>query len=177
MQNVKLILVLDVLILLVGAAAFIGSRLLTQRVGPAGSISVSLIPAVELPRTSPESTGPFIERRDNTIILETKSLDVGGVGSALPENARSQTGPTVEVVVTGETMIYRETTQRSEPLLVGIQTIQQTVEQARLDDLETNSMVMVWGRRSGDRIFADVLMFSDTVAIKSAIFEDCEVCP
>jgi hypothetical protein len=74
-------------------------------------------------------------------------------------------------------MIYRETTQRSEPLLGGNQTLQQTVEQATLDDLETNSMVMVWGRRSGDRIIAEVLMFSDTVAIKSAIFEDCEVCP
>ena len=177
MQNKKLILDLGVLILFVGAAAFIGARLLTKRVGPAGSISVSLIPAVELPGTSPGSTGPFIERRDNIIIVETKSLDAGGVGSALPENARRQTGPTVEVVVTGETIICRETTQRNGPLLGGNQTIQQTVEHATLDDLEPNSMVKVWGRRSGDRIIAEVLMFSDTAAIKSAIFEGCEVCP
>jgi hypothetical protein len=83
----------------------------------------------------------------------------------------------VEVVVSGETMIYRETTNPSEPLSAENQTIRQTVESATLDDLDARSMVMVWGRKSGDRVIAEVLMYSDLVAVKSAIFEDCEICP
>jgi hypothetical protein len=175
-QNRKLILGLGVLILLVGVAAFIGGRLLIQRVGPAGSISVSIIPAVELPTTSPEATGPFVERRDNTIIVETKSLDAGSVVVS-PLGTRSESGPLVEIVITGETIIYRETTRLSEPLSGGNQTIQQTVEQATLDDLDTNSMIMVWGRKRGDRIIAEVLMYSHTTMIKQGLFEDCDICP
>jgi hypothetical protein len=176
MQNMKLILVLGVLILLVGAAAFVGGRLLTERLDPAGSVTVSIVPATELARTSPDATGPFVERRDNTIMVEPKSLAAGDV-VASPGCTKSQSGPVVEIVIAGETMIYRETTQPNGPLSSGNQTVQQTVEQATLDDLGAKSMVMVWGRKSGDRIIAQVLMYSDVVAIKSAIFEDCEICP
>jgi hypothetical protein len=41
----------------------------------------------------------------------------------------------------------------------------------------SQAMIMVWRRKSGDRIIAEVLMYSDLVAVKSAIFEDCEICP
>ena len=74
-------------------------------------------------------------------------------------------------------MIYRETTDPSEPRSAKNQTIHQTVETATLDDLDSHSMIMVWGRKSGDRVMAEVLVYSDLVAVKSAIFEDCEICP
>jgi hypothetical protein len=142
-----------------------------------GDFRSMILPALELPTTLLEVTGAFVERQDNTIIVETKSLETGGVVPVSSENAKSQTGPLVEVVVTGETMTYQETTQPDEPLSAENQTIQQTVEPATLDDLDSQSMMMVWGRKSGDRIIADVLMYSDLVAIKSAIFKDYEICP
>lgn len=183
MQSRKLFFILGSLVV-VGAAAFIGGRLLTQRGDPVGlgapfqgDFRSMIVPAPELPTAPPEVTGPFVEQQDNTIIVETKSLQTGGIGSASSPNTKSQTGPLVEVVVTSETMIYRETTQPSEALSSENQTIQQTVEQATLDELDSQSMIMVWGRKSGDRVIAEVLMYSDLVAVKSAIFEDCEICP
>ena len=136
-----------------------------------------IVPAPELPTTSPEVTGAFVERQDNTIIIETKSLETGSIVYVSPAGTKNQSGPQVEIIVTNETTIYRETTQPSQPLSAENQTIQQTVEQATLDDLDSQSMIMVWGRRSGDRMIAEVLMYSDMVAIKSAIFKDCEICP
>jgi len=177
MQNKRLILVMGVLVLMVGIAAFIAGRFLNQGIGPLGSISVSINPATELPTTRPEVTGPFIERRDNSIIVETKSLQTDGAVAVSPTDTKSQSGPHVEFVVTSETIIYRETTQLSEPLSGGYQTIQQTVEEATLHDLGPESVLMVWGRQSGDRIIAEVLMYSNTVMIKRELFEDCEACP
>ena len=184
MQNKKFTLIAGVLILFLGAAAFVAARLLNQRLTPIalgapfeGDFRSMILPAPELPTTAPDVTGPFMERQDNTIIVETKSLESGGLGAASSENTKSQTGPLVEVVVTGETLIYRETTNPSEPLSAENQTIRQTVEPATLDALDSRSMIMVWGRKSGDRLIAEVLMYSDLVAVKSAIFEDCEICP
>ena len=177
MQNKKLVLTLGIIVLFVGAAAFIGGRFWNQRVGPADSISVTILPAIELPATSPAVTGPFIERQDNTITVETKSLNTGGAGVVPASGKRSESGPRVEILITNETKIYRDTTQLAEPLSDGNQTIQQTVEEATLEEMDTQSTLRVWGRRSGLWIIAEVLIFSDMVAIKSAIFKDCEICP
>ena len=158
MQNRKFYFIIATAALVISAAAFIVGRFLNQRINPSGTISVNVIPAVELPATSPEVTGSFVERRDNTMIIETKSLDTGSTGVVSVAGRRNEAGPRVEVVITSETVIYRETTQLGEPLSSGNQSIQQTVETASLDNLDPRSMVMVWGRKSGDRIIAEVLM-------------------
>jgi hypothetical protein len=180
MQRKRLLLVFGVLVLLVGAA-FLGGRLLNQRVHPVGvggpfggeDLRSIILPAPELPGTPPEITGAFIQRHDNTITVETKSLEAGSRVS----NSKNQNGPQVEVVVTSGTMIYRETTGPSEPFSAENQTVQQTVQEATLDDLDPQSMITVWGRKSGNRVVAEVLMYSNLTEIKRAIFEDCEICP
>lgn len=177
MHKKKFYFIVATAALVISAAALIGGRFLNQRINPSGTISVNIIPAVELPTTSPEVTGPLIERRDNTMIIETKSLDTGSTGVVSVAGRRNEAGPRVEVVITGETVTYRETTHLSELLSGGNQNIQQTVVEATLDELDSRSMVMVWGRKSGDRIIAEVLMYSNTVAIKRGLFEDCDECP
>jgi hypothetical protein len=80
-----------------------------------------------------------------------------------------ESGPKVEVVVTNETTVYRETTDLGGPpdLKSGeTETIQQTVEESTLDELNSQSMVSVWGRKSGDRIIADVVFYSNPVMFK-----------
>jgi hypothetical protein len=185
MQNTRLFIVLVFLLLLVGAAAFIGGRMLNQNVGPAGpggplgsnsnAFSVQLIPAEELPKTAPEVTGPFVERKDNTIVVSSVPLDTGqggivedsseGDGGDEPSLTSKDIpeGPKVEVVVTNETTIYRETTQ---PPSGQNETIQQTIAEGTLDDLNSDSMIRVWGRKSGDRIIADVLFYSSPFVIQ-----------
>lgn len=116
-------------------------------------IAVNVIPASELPTTRAAVMGLVTERKDNSILVAGKGLG-GGAGS------------TVEIVITNETMIYRETTQVNKHPSGENQTVQQTVEEASLEDLKTEDMVMVWGRKSGDRIIAEVLMYSSNVMIK-----------
>jgi hypothetical protein len=78
------------------------------------------------------------------------------------------TGDKVEVVVSNDTLIYRETTEFSGPSgpPKGNETVQQTVEESTLDELNSQSMVTVWGRKSGDRIIAEVLFYSNPVLFK-----------
>ena len=189
MQNKKLIVGLSILVALVGVAAFIGGRLLNGRVGPLGmplggnggmvSISVEVTPAPELPTTQPEVIGSFVERKDKTIVIQSVPLNAGkggmvlqtsggGEGEAMAGSPMENDGPKVEVVINNDTMIYLETTQPpSAPLTSGETLVmQQTVEEGSLDDLTSQSFVTVWGRKSGDRIIAEVIFISNPVVFK-----------
>ena len=114
-----------------------------------GDFRSIIVAASELPTTPPDVTGLFIALQDNTLIVEMKSLEAKGIASSLPTSTRNQRGPQAEVVLTSETMLYRETTDSSEPLSAKNQTIHQRVEPATLDDLDSQSMLMVWGARAG----------------------------
>ncbi|HKY55966.1 MAG TPA: hypothetical protein VJM08_16745, partial [Anaerolineales bacterium] len=167
------------LILIVGEAAFMAGRMFNGTVNPLGflrlgwkgdvmTVSIRVIPAEELPKTQPEVIGQFIERKDNTIVVSSFPMKSGGggvvVGPGSPIDVDS--GPKVEVVVTNETTIYRETTELSGPPSGQEETVQQTVEESTLDDLSSQSMISVWGRKSGDRIIAEVLFYSNPVMFK-----------
>jgi hypothetical protein len=182
MQNKKLAFILCGLVLVVGAAAFLAGRMLNSNISPLGlfrlggngdnvSFKVKVIPAAELPTTQPEVTGPFVERKDNTIVVASIPMKTAGGGVVAGPNARLEVEnrPKMEVVVTNETIIYRETTEPGRPpsaISGEVETIQQTVEESTLDDLNSQSLVTVWGRKSGDRIIAEVLLYSNLVIIK-----------
>jgi hypothetical protein len=84
-------------------------------------------------------------------------------GTRIDENS----GPKVEIVVTNETVVYRETTDIGKPQPGENQTVQQTVEESTLDQLNNQSMVTVWGRKSGDRIIAEIVFYSNPIMIKA----------
>lgn len=137
-------------------------------------ISINLIPAAELPKIRPELIGPFVERKDKTIVVQSTSLKTGGQGiivqkgeaGAVSPSPNMNYGPKVEVVITNETTIYRDTTQPGEPPSAENATVRQTVEETTLDDLNSQSIVTVWGRKNGDRIIAEVLLYSNPVLFK-----------
>lgn len=189
MQNKKIFVIFSILVVLVGAAAFIGGRMLNGKVGPLGlgmpmgdkgmvAISVQVTPAPELPTTAPETRGLFVERKDNSIFLSAISMDAGGKGVVLqtgeggdgdsePSVSGPQpNGPKKEVVITSETTIYLENTDFGEPKPSENQVIQQSVTEGSLEDLTSQSFVTVWGRKSGDRIIAEVLFISNPVIFK-----------
>ena len=179
MQTKRLFVILGIFIVLAGAAAFIGGRLLNQRVGPMGlgipmgggdmiSISVQITPAPELPTTGPVVRGLFLERKDKSIILSEVSMKGGGKGVVVGPGAPADldNGPRKEVVITNETTIYLETTKFEPPSSGENQVVQQTVAEASLDDLTSQSFVTVWGRQSGDRIIAETLFISNPVIFK-----------
>jgi len=184
MQTKNRFIVLGIVVLLVGAAAFMAGRMLNQTVGPVGpggplgsnggSFSVQLVPAEELPKTQPEVMGSFVERKDNTIVLTSAPLETGAGGVVVDSQSSAggddealtskemPSGPKVEVVVTSETVIYRDTTDFSKG-----GTVQETVGEGTLDDLNADSMIRVWGRKSGDRVIADILFYSSPVVTTS----------
>jgi len=190
MQSKKLMITLGIVVVLVGAAAFLGGRLLNGNVGSLGmgmpigksgvmSISVQITPAPELPTTRATLIGSFIERKDNSIIVASAPMEAGKGGIVLsisngggsdegPSTSGSAPdGPKVEVVISNQTTVYLENTEMGEPNPNEInKVVQQTVTKGSLDDLTTESFVSVWGRKSGDRVIADVVLFSNPVMFK-----------
>jgi hypothetical protein len=177
MQDKKLYLILGIGILLIGVAAFIAGRMFSRGIGSSGESGVlgngqvfvsmnDITPAPELPTTTPEITGLFVERDDNAVILQTVSFDAGVGGIAGNTSQDSSSGPKVEVIVTVETIVYRETTEFGQPVAGQDFSIQQTVEEATLDDLNSQTMITVWGRRNGDRVVAEVLVYLNPLMIK-----------
>jgi hypothetical protein len=73
-------------------------------------------------------------------------------------------GPKFEVVVTAGTLVYHDVTEppARHPSGNDPRVIQQAVEEGTLDDLiPSQSLVMTWGRKSGDRIVAEVMVYID----------------
>jgi hypothetical protein len=187
MKGKKLYILIGLAAVLLIVAAFVAGRLLTGSGGgllgllrPGGgpmTSSVSMVPAPELPTTQPELTGLFAERQDNSIFVQSISMDAGmGGGGVVVSSSGGDTvtsaggppsGPQVEVVVTADTIIWRDATQPPEDLSSsGEVSIQQVVEAGSLDDLNSDSMVMVWGRKVGDRVIADVICFSNPIMLR-----------
>ena len=136
--------------------------------GDGETIQLDFTPAEELPTTTPAANGLFTKRDDNSIFIGTGqasiSVMVGPDGNSSDTSA-SYDGPEVEVVVTKETLIYRDATQ-PDPENPGA-AIKQEVEPGSLDDLNSQSMVTVWGRKTGDRIVAEVILYSVPMMIQA----------
>ena len=176
MQNKKLYITFGLIILLISVAAFIGGRMLNGSVGnvPLGgpngqSVFISMneiTPAPELPTTKPDITGLFVERNDNTLVVQAVSftVGVGGIAGEAPMDENS--GIKVEVVITSETRIYMDVTEFPEPVNGEVHNVQQAAVEGTLDDLHTQSSITVWGRRSGDRIIAEFLFYTNPESIK-----------
>src|SRR5215211_371471 len=166
-MKMKFSIILGIVVFMVAAAAFIAGRLLNHGVNPLGlfvgngiSLVTDILPAEELPETPPDVEGLFVKRQDNIIFVEGSQPTTSAGGS----EAGSGGGPRTEIVVTTETMIYHDTTEppSQRPTRDNNPPIQQTVEEGTLDNLSpSQSLVMAWGRKSGDRINAEVMVYLD----------------
>ena len=170
-----------VLVVLLATAAFVGGKLLNGGklpFGPGGGLlsfggnsgnirtnfSPKIKPAAELPQTPADANGIFDHRQDNSLFVGTGKVQVqvqagpnGSVGSSTHD------GPTIEVVVTTRTVVYRDTTMdqfNGQSLPNGSPTIQQVLEPGTLDELGQGSLITVWGRKTGNRLIADVLVYT-----------------
>ncbi len=169
------------LVLLLAGAAFIGGRLLNGQglsglsLGPQVSRNGSgiqvkvhpgdFIPAKELPQTNPDVAGIFDHRQDNSLFVGTGNVTMSVMKdrSGKVQTSSSHSGPVVEVVVTNQTVIYKDVTDQqfsSQPPASG-QKIQQVVVPGTLDEIGQTSSITVWGRQTGDRTIADVLVYAN----------------
>ncbi|HEY68805.1 MAG TPA: hypothetical protein G4N97_11115 [Thermoflexia bacterium] len=147
------------LALLVGAA-FVGGKLLARQppregvevvtMGEGGEDVVHfgspLERPKELPEEEPDVCGVVTRRDGNSLFLGKGAEPVG------PEAVYEE--PEVEVVVTHDTEIYRQTIE----IDLGAYTTERTLEPATLDDITNGTPVQVWGEKRGDRVVARVLV-------------------
>lgn len=170
-----------ILIVLLAGAAFIGARLLNGQglplvpsggplfsLGKGGDNSVrinadDIQPAKELPQIPADIRGLFDRRQDNSIYIGTGKVTIGVSRdqSGKVETSSNHDGPEVEVVVTSQTKVYRDITMKqfNGPPPQG-QKIQQVLEDGSLEEVGQASLVTVWGKKTGDRFIADILVYS-----------------
>ncbi len=75
-------------------------------------------------------------------------------------SSSSHDGPTVEVVVITQTTVYRDVTMRQFNGPPPSGKVQQVVEPGSLDEVAKDSMITAWGKKTSDRIIADVLVYT-----------------
>ena len=118
-----------------------------------------ITPASELPTIQPDVRGVFLSRSNDTFVIGTGNVGISlqGNGSGEVTPNASYDGPTYQVVVTKNTVIYKDTT----PLNPGeTGKIQQTVAPGSLDDFNSITLISVWGNKTGDRYVADVILYT-----------------
>ena len=165
-------------ILLLTGAAYVGGRLITGQGLPVGGPSMFLgddggqrlqiggddiQPAQELPQTPEDVWGVFDHRQNNSIFVATGNVtvDVRADRSGNVETSSEYDGPLVEVIVTSQTTVFEDVTMQQ----FNGQAIQQVVEPGALDEIGESSTIAVWGRKTGDRIIADVLVYESPAFI------------
>ncbi len=171
-----------VLVLLLAGAAFVGAQLLSglglpvvglgggqkmmfsQGGKPGQTFQIQTIPAKELPQRPADARGLFDHRKDNSFFVGTGQVRmmVQKDQSGNVQTSASHDGPTIEVVVTPQTTVYRDVTMKQfngQPPS-GSTKVQQVVEPGTLDEVGQNSTITAWGNKTGDRIIADVLVYT-----------------
>lgn len=177
-----------VLLAVLAGAAFLGGRYLNQQPAAGGGLgpetviqgeggemmvqssrAIEFSPAEELPQTSPAAHGTLTRREDNSLFIGTGNLSAmaksNSDGSVDMETTYD--GPVVEVVVTKDTQIYRDVTFSGDnaPTMDQVE-VQQKVEPGELDEVSGDCMLIAWGRKVGDRVIADVLVYTLPIAIQ-----------
>jgi hypothetical protein len=170
-----------VLVLVFAAAAFLAGRFLQK--GPtaiagvfrssngAGNQTVrqifsknDILPAPELPKTAADAIGVFLRRQDNSFFIGTGNVTIhmGGNGpDGAPQVGSSYDGPVVEVVVTSNTKIYRDDTFQDETNLPSGSKIQQKIVPGILEEIGQTSMINAWGKQTGNRLVANLLLYNN----------------
>lgn len=192
MKRMMVVVVLmGLLVLILAAGAYTAVQLLAERepetavaggdgrimrsvqVGNDGvpvSVQTTILPAAELPDEEAVASGIVLGRQDDTLTIGTGDIEVAvevevdaSTGQEKMSVVPSTNGPELEVVLTRDTLLYRDVTDIAGqiPDESGEVTIVQEVRPATdASQIEEQMEVQVWGERRGDRIVAEVLVFS-----------------
>jgi hypothetical protein len=140
-------------------------------------MKIEMTPAPEVPITRADLVGQVFNIKDNSLFVsdmargggaegQTVVIAGGAVTSGGPsttDNGPTATpsGPLTEVVVSKETLIYRDASMDNIPKPSdsgGSVSVQQKVSLVDITQITPNSMVQVWGQKRGDRLIADTIV-------------------
>jgi hypothetical protein len=152
------------LVVVLAAATFVAARYMNGGIGRLTNEEEhrgNLIQSEELPQAEPQTMGVFAERKDNIIIVapadSIRIMAPGPNQEGEPKMEADYVGDKVEVVISNDTTIYRDVTPMGPENAE--RDIQQVLEMSTIDAISPQSVITVWGRKAGDRILADVILF------------------
>jgi hypothetical protein len=180
-KRVPTIVGIFALILLLAGAAFVGGQLIEAQQQAQGEKNMQdeprklVTPAAGVPITEADARGDITTRDGNSIMVcDTASINPNHKPNHQPEvpaNDSNTESPTnqnclseFEVVITHDTVLLHDVTSRqygsaTKPASGEDTIMNQVVEPGTLDDIGVGTRVFVWGRRSGNRIVADTLLY------------------
>ncbi len=152
-----------------GGGGRVMQSVMSQNGGPPVAVQTTILPAPELPDEPSAAFGILLSREDNTLRVGTGNIDLEVDIEVDPETGQesasltpSTDGPELEVVLTPDTLIYRDVTDLSIPpeQESGEREIVQQVRPVESSDEITGNLELeIWGERRGDRIVATVIVY------------------
>ncbi len=131
----------------------------------AGPVRITFSDPSDLPKEQPVTFGLFLRKQDNSLFLGTGNIEVNAevVNGDASLNAKND-GPEIEVVVTGDTIVYEDITEAPvigpEDVKKGEMVVPRKVKRVdNLDALGDNMVIRVWGEKTGDRVIARVIYY------------------
>ena len=117
-----------------------------------GAVMIDLERAVELPDGPPTLWGMADHLEGGCVfVTQLPSLD------QIMAQEFVELGPTYEVLVTNQTIVYKDVT--SGPAVNGV--LQEKVTIGDTDEIERGNLIKVWGEKRGDRIVAEILKYDN----------------
>ncbi len=161
------------LVLLLGGSAFVGGRLFgttdlssehpDQIVAGSGDVKVGSGVAIdveyaaEMPDFPADVFGLYVRREDNSLFVGTGTLSGVIVDGKIEQH---HDGPVVEIVITHDTQIYRDDMLLKLQGVAPSGPVQQVLKPGSMDEMGPNCTVQAWGQRRGERLVAELLVFT-----------------
>lgn len=141
----------------------------TENGGPPVAVQTTILPAPELPDEPSAAFGVLVSREDDKLTVGTGNIELDvdvevdpATGQQTASFVPSTDGPQLEVVLTADTILYKDVTDMSlQPgQESGEREVIQTVRQVDSPEEVNGSLeIEVWGEKRGDRIIASILVF------------------
>lgn len=163
------------LVLLLAGGAFVAGRLLSAGpavgdddgptikvgIGKGPLVEAQWVPAEECPASEPDVAGAFAQRQDNSLFVnETQDgfmITKNDTGSFSVINT---TGRIHEIVVTGGTAVYVDVTTNNIDEALSDGKLYQKLKAGSIEEIGDLSYVRAWGEMRGDRLIANVLVYT-----------------
>lgn len=127
------------------------------------TVKTIILPAVELPQRPSEAGGILKRQEDNSYFVGTGSVSVSvQVIDGESSTAVEHSGPEVEIVTNRDTQFYQDVTRVD---FTASESKEQTLQQEirlvdRPETMPDGAEMQVWGEKRGDRVIAEVIVFS-----------------
>ncbi len=128
------------------------------------TVKTIILPAEELPKRPSEAGGVLVREIDNSYFVGTGSISVNvSVINGETSTSVDHSGPEIEVVVNRDTQFFRDVTEVS---LTASESKEQTLHQeitavSQPDQMPQGANIQVWGEKRGDRVVAELIVFSE----------------